>query len=104
MGQAIAAAFLSLLFLQTTASPPPKPVNEVVDAVSRTAREYRDRLPDFLCTEKITSATYDSGKLREQRIVESIFTPSYKPGAQREIIAIDGKPAKKMPECPDCQS
>jgi hypothetical protein len=100
MVQSSTVDFIFLFFLQATLSPPSKPASEVVEAVSKTAREYRDRLPDFLCNEKITSATFDSGKLREQKIVESIFTPSQKVGAQREIVAIDGKPAPKNAKMP----
>jgi len=100
MEQLGTAALLFLVFIQAAVSPPPKPLSEVVKAVSGTAREYRDRLPDFLCNETITSSTFNSGKLREQKIVESIFTPSQKVGAQREIVAIDGKPAGKNARMP----
>jgi len=94
---------VSLLFLQTTASPPLQAVNDVVTAVSSNVAEFWNLLPDFVCNEKITSTTYESGKVRDQKIVESIFTSSNKGSPQREVMAIDGKPAKnnaKMPGLP----
>jgi hypothetical protein len=94
------ATLFSLLFLQTNAGPPPQPVDEVVAAVSKNVAEFWNRLPDFVCNEKITSTTYDSGKIRDQKIVESIFTSERKIGSQREITAIDGKPAKKNAKMP----
>src|SRR4051812_15189148 len=92
---------VSLLFLQSdTAIPPPLAVSEVVAAVSKNVEEFWKMLPDFVCDEKITSTTYSSGKVREQKIVESIFTSSRKNGSQREIKSINGKPAKKNAKMP----
>jgi hypothetical protein len=89
-------------------------VPEVVQAVSLNVKEFQDQLPDFVCKEAITSATYRSGKVRKRTTVESIFTavqkPSIGPGRgraafteSREIIAIDGKAVRKgtrMPRLP----
>src|SRR5215471_3916616 len=100
MNESNVAVLLSLLLLQTTVGRPERTVNEVVEAVSKNAGEFQNRLPEFLCNERITSATYESGKLHDQKIVESIFTYSRKVGAQREITTIDGKPAKKNAKMP----
>jgi hypothetical protein len=89
---------VSLLFLQSSAvtlTSPPQPVNDVVAAVSKNVEEFWKVLPDFVCNEKITSTTYTSGKVRAQKVVESIFISDRKTGSHREITSIDGKPAKK---------
>ena len=88
----------ALLLLQSNPAPPP--VNDVVFAVSKNVEEFWKLLPDFVCNEKITSTTYSSGKIREQKIVESIFTSARNTGSQREIASIDGKPAKKNAKMP----
>jgi hypothetical protein len=95
----IGTTLVSLLFLQSNAAPP-QPVNEVVAAVSKNVEEFWNLLPDFVCNEKITSATYTSGKIREQKVVESIFTSPRKAPSHREITSIDGKPAKKNAKMP----
>ena len=103
MIRSAAAALLSLLLSQTSTTQAPPSINDIVQAVSRNTREFQNGLPDILCKEKITSATYDSGKVHEQKVVEDILTYSRKEDAQRKILAIDGKPAKinaKMPDLP----
>ena len=94
-------ALVSLLFLQTTATSPSQKVDEVVAAVSKNVDTFWNQLPDFICNEKITSTSFESGLIREQKIVESIFTSSRKSGPQRQITTIDGKPAKKNAKMPD---
>jgi hypothetical protein len=94
-------ALVSLLFLQTTATSPSQKVDEVVAAVSKNVDTFWNQLPDFICNEKITSTSFESGKIRDQKIVESIFTSSRKSGPQRQITSIDGKPAKKNAKMPD---
>jgi hypothetical protein len=96
----VTTALVSLLFLQSSTAPPPRPVNEVVAAVSKNVEEFWNLLPDFVCNEKITSTTYTSGKVRDQKIVESIFTSGRTKGSQREITSINGKPAKKNAKMP----
>jgi hypothetical protein len=99
---------VSLLFLQSSgaansvaSSPPRQPVNDVVAAVSNNVEEFWKFLPNFICNEKITSATYSHGKTRKQKTVESIFISDRKTGSHREITSIDGKPAKKNAKLPE---
>jgi hypothetical protein len=93
-----------LFFLQSNAPSSavtsPQAANDVVAAVSKNVEEFWKLLPDFVCNEMITSTTYSSGKVREQKIVQSIFTSNRKAGQQREITSIDGKPAKKNTKMP----
>lgn len=96
----IPTTLVSLLFLQTNENPPTQSVNDVVSSVSKHVAEFWDVLPDFVCSEKITSTAYESGKVREQKVVETIFTSGPKTGPQREVTAIDGKPAKKNAKMP----
>lgn len=91
---------VSLLFLQTTASPPTPHVNDVVAAVSKNVADFWGVLPDFVCNEKITSTAYESGNVRVQKIVETIFTSNEKGGPQREVMTVNGKPAKKNAKMP----
>ena len=74
-------------------------VQDVVTAVSRNAQQFRDQLPDLVCSEKVTSTTFESGKVDKQKLVESLFSIQ-KSREHREIIAIDGKPAKKNAPMP----
>ena len=97
---------VSLLFFLQSNAPSgavasPEAVNDVVARVSKNVEEFWKLLPDFVCNEKITSTTYSSGKIREQKIVESIFTSPRKAPSHREIKSIDGKPAKKNAKMPD---
>jgi hypothetical protein len=98
-----------LLLLQV----PTASLDQVLVSVSRNVREFEDLLPDFVCNEKITSTAYESGKLKETRTVESIFTAVHRPSPgprgllvfteTRDITAIDGIPARKgarMPNLP----
>lgn len=106
---------LSLALAGPAAIPPQSDrVPELVQAVSLNVKEFQDLLPDFVCRETITSATYRSGKVRKQTTVESIFTAVQKPSfgprlvraaftESREITAIDGKSVRKgtrMPRLP----
>jgi hypothetical protein len=89
-------------------------MNEVLAAVSRDVRGFQERLPDFVCDERITSTASESGTLRTMKIVESVFTAVQKPNPlpgngqstfteTREITAIDGKAVRKgtaMPKLP----
>src|SRR5262249_44797816 len=66
-------------------------------------------LPDFVCSEKITSMRMDSGRVTSQKIVESIFTSLQTPQRglafteSRDVVTIDGKPVRpgtSMPRLP----
>lgn len=62
-------------------------------------------LPDFVCNERVTSTEFESGRMRKQRVVDSIFTGVQRSSQDnrvrfafaesREVVAIDGKPARK---------
>jgi hypothetical protein len=86
------------LILQGTAGPP-TPLAEVLAGISKNIKESQASLPDFLCNEKVTSTTYRSGKKLDEKIVESIFSIQ-KSREHREILAIDGKAAKKGAKMP----
>jgi hypothetical protein len=98
----IALGFMYLLF--ATAAPA-QPLNDVLDAVSKSVKEFEDLLPDFVCTERITSTEYDAGKVIKQKVVQSIFTGAQRLSEQnrvhfgftesRDVVAIDGKPVRK---------
>jgi hypothetical protein len=58
-------------------------LNEVLMRVSKNVQDFRDLLPDFVCSERITSTRYEAnGQIAMQRVVDSTFT-----GLQKE----DGK-------------
>jgi len=78
---------------------PPAPLADILGSVSKNIKESKAALPDFLCNEKVTSTKYRSGKLRDQKTVESIFSIQ-KSREHREILAIDGKAAKKGAKMP----
>src|SRR5262249_9718573 len=94
--------FLQLIFTTAAAA---QSLNEVLDAVSRNVKEFQDLLPDFVCTEKVTSTEFDAGRLIKERVVESTFTGVQRSSEEnrihfaftesREVVAIDGKPARK---------
>src|SRR5689334_22172355 len=80
-------------------------LTEVLNAVSLNVKEFQDLLPDFVCTEKVTSTELDSGKVVKKRVVESIFTGVQRSSEEnrihfaftesREVLAIDGKPTRR---------
>jgi hypothetical protein len=80
-------------------------LDEVLDRVSKNVREFQDQLPDFVCTEKVTSTEVESGKLIKERVVESVFTGVQRSTPEnqvhfaftesREVVAINGKPVRK---------
>jgi hypothetical protein len=72
----------------------------VVSAVSKNVSEFDELVPDFICTERITASTSESGRVREHGTVDSLFSESRKRGEQREITAINGKAAKKNAKMP----
>src|SRR5215470_2485665 len=96
---------LILLPLLLSRAAPAQSLNEVLDAVSRNVKEFQDLLPDFVCREKVTSTQFDSGKVIKEKVVESIFTGVQRSSEEnrvhfaftesREVVAIDGKPARK---------
>lgn len=88
--------------------------DDVLATVSKNVKDFEDLLPDFVCDEKITSTAYESGKMKDMRTVDSVFTAVQKPSPgprngllafteTRDIVAIDGSPARKganMPKLP----
>jgi len=97
------AIFLLLIMQGRDPAPTSLTTNDVIAAVSRNVKEFQDVIPDFVCNERITSTRLEGGELKDQRIVDSIFSMSKKRGTSRDITAIDGKPAKKnanMPSLP----
>ena len=78
----------------------PQSVQDLVTAVSLNAQQLRDQLPDLVCSEKVTSTTFESGNVDKQKVVESLFSVQ-KSREHREVLAIDGKPAKKNTKMPD---
>jgi hypothetical protein len=77
---------------------PTPPVNDVVAAVSKKVFDFNELVPDFICTEKIVASRSEGGNVQARKAVDSLFSESRKHGEQREIIAIDGTPAKKESE------
>jgi hypothetical protein len=73
-------------------------LNEIIEGVSQHVKEFQELLPDFVCSENITSRRMNSGKITSQKIVESIFTSLQTPRSglafneTRDVTAIDGKP------------
>jgi hypothetical protein len=93
------ASVLSLLLLQGNAGSPPRELSDALATLSVNVKESQDQLPDFLCNERITSTTFKSGKKQDQKVVESIFSIQNS-RENREILSVDGKPAKKGAKMP----
>jgi len=100
---------LSSLFWHSAGAQSQTPAtDEVIAQVSKNVARFRDTLPDFVCNETITSRVIENEKVKEQRIIESLFTWARKnaqpyPVESREVLAIDGKPVRKgtkMPNAP----
>src|ERR1700739_4966166 len=80
-------------------------LNELLEGVSKNVEEFENSLPDFICTENVTSAKFDSGRQVKEKRVESIFTGVQRPSDEnrlhfaftesREVVTIDGKPVAK---------
>ena len=78
-------------------------MNDVITAASTNVKEFQDVIPDFVCNERITSTRLESGKVKSEKVVDSIFSINRKSGTHREITSIDGRPAKNgagMPSLP----
>src|ERR1700733_8125895 len=84
-------------------------LSNIIAGVSEHVKELQELLPDFVCTEKITSTRTASGKITKQKVVESVFTGVQKPNRglpfkeSREVTAIDGNPVRPgtpMPKLP----
>lgn len=96
------AILLPWMLFQGVASPPPPSLPalpDVLAGVSRNVKELQDTLPDFVCNEKVTSTKFRSGKQRDQKVVESLYSVQQW-REHREILTIDGKPAKKGAKMP----
>ena len=100
----MAMALILMQALPATAAPAQSLVG-VLDAVSRNVKEFQDLVPDFVCTEKVTSTEFDSGNVIKQKAVESVFTGFQLASEEnrvrfaftesREVVAIDGKLVRK---------
>jgi hypothetical protein len=94
---------MSLFLLKAPADQPLLRVKQVVAAVSANIRDLQDRLPDLVCNERITSTTFESGRAGKTKVIDSLFSIQ-RQHEQREVTAVDGKPAKKnskIPPLPD---
>jgi hypothetical protein len=110
----VSSMIIALLLLQGPGTLTPYSADEVLAAVGKNVREFQERLPDFVCDERITSSTFDSGAIRTMKTVESVFTVIQKRNPvpdsgqpafteTREITSIDGKEVRKgtaMPKLP----
>jgi hypothetical protein len=110
----MSSLIIALMLLQGPGNSPPHSVDEVVAAVSKNVKEFQLSLPDFVCDERITSSTFESGAIQTMKTVESVFTAVQKPSPApdngqlaftetREITLIDGKQVRKgtaMPKLP----
>jgi len=92
------SAVLSLVLQGVPGTNPPE-LADALTAVSRNVKESQDLLPDFLCNEKVTSTRFRSGKQQSQKVVESIFSIQQS-RESREILSVDGKPARKGAKMP----
>jgi hypothetical protein len=101
----VKAAALLLMQWLLCAPAPAQSLDDLLAAVSRNVQEFQDQLPDFVCTEKVTSSEFESGRVIKEKVVESIFTGVQRSTDQnrvhfaftesREVVAINGKPARK---------
>lgn len=99
------AMALILMLAPPTTAVHAQALAEVLDAVSRNVKEFQELVPDFVCTEKVTSTEFDSGNVVKEKAVESVFTGFQRSSEQnrvrfaftesREVMAIDGKPVRK---------
>ncbi len=88
-----------VLALQNGGAPELRPLADILALVSQNVKTGQDALPDFLCSEKVTSTAFNSGKIQSRKSVESIFSIRQS-RENREILTIDGKPAKKNAKMP----
>jgi hypothetical protein len=100
-----AACLTLLVFLELlSGNAVAQSLGELLDRVSTNVKEFQEQLPDFVCTEKVTSTEFEAGKLIKQKIVESTFTGVQRSTAEnrvnfaftesREVVAVDGKPVR----------
>src|SRR5262245_28404131 len=83
-------------------------LDDVLLRVSRNVQEFRNSIPDFLCSERLTSRAVDkNGKVTRQIVVESTFTVRQSSAGKgpaflesRDVFAIDGKSAKSGTQFP----
>jgi hypothetical protein len=77
---------------------------DLVSQVGKNVLQSWGSRPDFVCSERITSHRLDSkGKIKDPRVVESVFTSVMTQGSmteRREISAIDGRTASKNAKMP----
>ena len=108
--KALGALFLLLVLpcrssAQTSSLPS---IDGVLARVSKNIQDFQDLLPDFVCTEKITSTRYEkNGLIAVKRVVDSTFTGLQKYDGNghsyvelRTIEMVDGLPAYKGQDMP----
>src|SRR5262245_22366675 len=77
-------------------------LRDVLPKVRSNVQESWRSLPDFVCTEKITSEAFENGSRSKRIVIESLFTATrkqdqdgYSMVESREVIAVDGKAVRK---------
>ncbi len=103
MNESITGALLFLLLAQ--AAGPTQSFDEILKTVSTNVKQFQDTVPDFICDERITSTSFESGKMKKQKTVDTTFriTGGVRGGHEhRDVRAIDDKPARnaEMPVMP----
>jgi hypothetical protein len=94
----------AVLFLMSA----PQNVNELVPAVTKNVREFREFIPNIACTETMKVGEFGKdGKLIRPRVFESSFTPARIASGRitfsptRDVMAVDGKPFRKGAKPPE---
>src|SRR5262245_23486077 len=69
-------------------------MGEVLAQLRSNVIHLRDTLPDFVCSEKITSRILENGKIDKEKVIDSLFTwtrkaPSEPSKESREVLAIN---------------
>jgi hypothetical protein len=90
-----------LLLVPFLASPLSQSTDEALTYISRNVQNFRDSIPDIICSETITSTKFENGMATERKVVESIFTARQGRNSKerfvesREVTSVDGKPVSK---------
>ena len=84
-----------------------QPIDVVLSRVSANVKEFRESLPDFVCSEKLTSTYYENDVISRQVIVESVFMGRQQKNGRlnftesREVLSINGRAVSKRATLPD---
>ena len=92
-----------LFILPLPAWQQPVTLEEVLKRVQKNVAQFEASLPDFVCSENITSSKLSGETVSKETVIESTFTGVQKKGKDgkmeyvetRELTAVDGKKAKK---------